>query len=167
MPAGRRVRRPSVAIEVCGIATFSCRTKSKQHADLEPLTRSDLQFDLLSHIFADETKVFSDPASGPDKLSFRDVFINAILRSPKAKSVLKEKLALSAFATDFCKLALLVNVNRLPATMSCMSTQRLVFHGNNTSMFVQFLRKCGPRRGHTIRYLLCSVRMGTCWIHQG
>ncbi|KAF8213345.1 hypothetical protein K438DRAFT_1803820 [Mycena galopus ATCC 62051] len=111
MPAGRRApRKPSsVAIE---------------HADGEPLTRADIQFELLSHIFADETKVFSDP-SGTDKLSFRDLYVNAILRSTKAKSVLKEKLlALSTFATDFAMLALLTNVGRIAATMSFFAEMR-------------------------------------------
>ncbi|KAJ7275305.1 hypothetical protein B0H12DRAFT_1227811 [Mycena haematopus] len=109
MPRAPRSQPSSVAIE---------------HADGEPITRSELQFALLTHIFADETKVFSDPASGPDKLSFRDLYVNAILRSSKAKSVLKEKLALPTFATDFAMLALLTNVGRIAATMSFFAEMR-------------------------------------------
>ncbi|KAJ6574840.1 hypothetical protein B0H19DRAFT_1125974 [Mycena capillaripes] len=95
-----------------------------ERADGEPLNRADIQFDLLSHIFADETKAFSDPQTSSDKLSFRDLYVNAILRSPKAKSVLKEKLALSTFATDFAMLALLTNVGRIAATMSFFAEMR-------------------------------------------
>ncbi|KAJ7706456.1 hypothetical protein B0H17DRAFT_1037304 [Mycena rosella] len=108
MPA-RRARR-SVAID---------------HSDGEPITRSDIQFSFLSHVFADETKAFSDPEAGPTKLSFRDLYINAILRSPKAKSVLKEKLAaLPTFATDFAMLSLCTNVGRVAATMSFFAEMR-------------------------------------------
>ncbi|KAJ6604387.1 hypothetical protein DFH09DRAFT_1300619 [Mycena vulgaris] len=106
MPA-RRARR-SVAID---------------HSDGEPITRADIQFDFLSHIFADDTLAFSDPDSST-KLSFRDHYVNAILRSPKAKSVLKEKLALPTFATDFAMLALLTNVGRIATTMSFFAEMR-------------------------------------------
>ncbi|KAJ7786038.1 hypothetical protein B0H16DRAFT_1400996 [Mycena metata] len=108
---GRRARR-----------TFAIEDKK----DGEPITRADIQFDLLSHIFADETKAFSDPNASPggSKLSFRDLYVNAILNSPKAKSVLKEKLALPAFATDFAMLALLTNIGRIAATMSFFAEMR-------------------------------------------
>ncbi|KAF7339875.1 Ino eighty subunit 1 [Mycena venus] len=110
MARRRGAGKPSVAIE---------------HADGEPITRADIQFDLLSHIFSDETKAFSDPASGTEKLSFRDLYVNAILRSPKAKSVLREKLeTLPTFATDFAMLALLTNVGRIAATMSFFAEMR-------------------------------------------
>ncbi|KAJ7042509.1 hypothetical protein C8F04DRAFT_1076176 [Mycena alexandri] len=99
------------------------RTFAIERKDGEPITRADIQFDLLSHIFADETQAFSDP-NGGSKLSFRDLYVNAILNSPKAKSVLKEKLALPAFATDFAMLALLTNIGRIAATMSFFAEMR-------------------------------------------
>ncbi|KAF7339691.1 Ino eighty subunit 1 [Mycena sanguinolenta] len=105
----RRAPRSSVAIE---------------RADGEPITRAELQFALLTHIFADETKVFSDPAGAPEKLSFRDLYVNSILRSSKAKSVLKEKLAFPTFATDFAILALCTNVGRIAPTMSFFAEMR-------------------------------------------
>ncbi|KAJ7655081.1 hypothetical protein DFH06DRAFT_1413520, partial [Mycena polygramma] len=100
------------------------RSACIEHADGEPLNRADIQFDLLSHIFADENQVFSDPQSGHAKLSFRDLYVNSILRSPKAKSVLKDKLALPTFATDFAMLALLTNVGRIAPTMSFFAEMR-------------------------------------------
>ncbi|KAJ7492884.1 hypothetical protein FB451DRAFT_554715 [Mycena latifolia] len=100
------------------------RSVAIDHSDGQPINRADLQFDFLSHVFADDTKAFSDPQSGPSKLCFRDLYINAILRSPKAKSVLKEKLALPAFATDFAMLALLTNVGRIATTMSFFAEMR-------------------------------------------
>jgi Ino eighty subunit 1 len=104
------------------------RSAAISHRDGEPITRADIQYDLLSYIFADQTKVFSDPESGSTKLSFCDLYLNAILRSPKAKSVLKEKLALPTFATDFAMLALLTNVGRIATTMSCMSAETCSIH---------------------------------------
>ncbi|KAJ7783493.1 hypothetical protein DFH07DRAFT_1054735 [Mycena maculata] len=95
------------------------------HADGEPLTRADIQFDFLNAIFADETKAFSDPGSRSTKLCFRDLYVNAILRSPKAKSVLKEKLELSTgYSRDFAMLALLTNVGRISTTMSFFAEMR-------------------------------------------
>ncbi|KAJ7130095.1 hypothetical protein C8R43DRAFT_957280 [Mycena crocata] len=102
----------------------SRRAVAIQHSDGEAFSRADIQFDLLSHIFADETLAFTDPQGGSTKLSFRDLYVNAILRSPKAKSVLKEKLALPTFATDFAMLALLTNVGRIATTMSFFAEMR-------------------------------------------
>ncbi|KAJ7293315.1 hypothetical protein C8J57DRAFT_22543 [Mycena rebaudengoi] len=106
MPARRP--RKSVAIE---------------HSDGEAILRADIQFDFLSHIFADHTKAFTDPQSNA-KLSFRDSYVNALLRSPKTKLVLKEKLADATFATDFAMLALLTNVGRISTTMSFFAEMR-------------------------------------------
>jgi hypothetical protein len=136
------------------------RTVCIEHPDGEPLTRADIQFDLLSHIFADDTKAFSDPHNGPSKLSFRDLYVNAILHSPKTKSVLKEKLALPTFATDFAMLALLTNVGRIAATMSCMSAETCFLHLALTYE-PKFLQTCEPLNGLITPYQPCSARMGT------
>ncbi|KAJ7225776.1 hypothetical protein GGX14DRAFT_422304 [Mycena pura] len=102
------------------------RSVAIEHTDGQPITRADVQYDVLSHIFADETKAFTDPTSQATKLSFRDLYVNYILRSPKAKSVLKDKLSTPTFATDFAMLALLVNVGRIAATMSFFVEMRTV-----------------------------------------
>ncbi|KAJ7462639.1 hypothetical protein B0H11DRAFT_89229 [Mycena galericulata] len=95
------------------------------HGDGEVLNRTDIQFDLLSHIFSDETKAFSDPQNTSTKLSFRDLYVNAILRSPKGQAILKEKLSsTSSFATAFGMLALLTNVGRIATTMSFFAEMR-------------------------------------------
>ncbi|KAJ6627196.1 hypothetical protein B0H10DRAFT_2210592 [Mycena sp. CBHHK59/15] len=101
------------------------RVVAIDHGDGEPFTRADIQFDLLSCIFSDETKAFTDPRNGA-KLSFRDLYVNAILRSPKVKAVLKEKLSVPTFATDFAMLALLTNVGRIAMTMSFFAEMRTV-----------------------------------------
>ncbi|KAF7306689.1 Ino eighty subunit 1 [Mycena indigotica] len=87
-------------------------------AESAPLWRADIQFDLLSAIFANQVKVFT---GNSNKLTFGELYTESILRSPKAKTVLKDKLSgdeASEFATDFAKLALLVNVGRVGASMS-------------------------------------------------
>ena len=94
-----------------------------KRADGEPLTRMDIQYDVLHAIFTDNHAVFSDPYSdteGESKLTFRDLFIQAILHSPKATKALKDKMHESeTFSEDFAMLSLLVNVGRVNTTMSC------------------------------------------------
>jgi Ino eighty subunit 1 len=109
-----------------------------KHPDGQPLSRVDIQFDFLNAIFGDTHAVFTNPyapasskgdnepdessGSGTDqtKVTFRDLYVNSILYSPKATKVLKDKMGESAmFAVDFAMLALLVNVGRVNTTMSC------------------------------------------------
>ena len=97
-----------------------------KRTDGEPLTRADIQYDVLHHIFHDKHEVFTDPYPSPDtppaKLCFRDLYVKTILNSPKATKALKDKMTdSSAFAEDFGMLALLVNVGRVNTTMSCES----------------------------------------------
>ncbi|KAH9486740.1 Ino eighty subunit 1 [Psilocybe cubensis] len=93
-----------------------------KRADGEPLTRVDIQYDFLQAVFDNTQEVFSDPyAAGTDgkKLTFRELYIKAILNSPKATKALKDKLNESpTFTLDFAMLALLVNVGRVNTTMS-------------------------------------------------
>ena len=97
-----------------------------KRTDGEPLTRTDIQYDVLYHIFHDKHEVFTDPYPSTDtppvKLSFRDLYVKTILHSPKATKALKDKMIdLATFAEDFGMLALLVNVGRVNTTMSCES----------------------------------------------
>jgi Ino eighty subunit 1 len=91
-----------------------------KRADGEPLTRSDIQYDLLSAIFNDNTNAFTNPWKFSRLTSFKDLYIDGILNSPKATKALKDKMISSSqFATSFAMLALLVNVGRINTTMSC------------------------------------------------
>ena len=96
-----------------------------KRADGEPLTRADIQYDLLHAIFSDPNEVFSNPYIPDDteaggKLCFRDLYIGSILHSPKATKALKDKMNDSSeFSLDFAMLSLLVNVGRVNTTMSC------------------------------------------------
>ncbi|KAF9480041.1 hypothetical protein BDN70DRAFT_878070 [Pholiota conissans] len=98
------------------------RIVALKRADGEPLTRVDIQYDVLSGIFSDNHEVFSDPYSATEegnKLCFRDLYIKSILHSPKATKALKDKMIESSvFALDFAMLSLLVNVGRVNTTMS-------------------------------------------------
>ncbi|KAF8898518.1 hypothetical protein BD779DRAFT_1666354 [Infundibulicybe gibba] len=91
----------------------------------EPLTRADIQFDVLHNIFYDTNRVFTNPypstnsSTPPERICFRDLYIKAIFHAPKATRALKDKIADSdKFAEDFAMLALLVNVGRINTTMS-------------------------------------------------
>jgi Ino eighty subunit 1 len=97
-----------------------------KRTDGEPLTRNDLQYDFLQAIFSDTHTVFTDPnptlnGEPPGtKVTFRDLYVNYLIRSPRASKVLKEKMTdVPDFGTDFAKLALLTNVGRINTTMAC------------------------------------------------
>ncbi|KAF8973759.1 hypothetical protein BDZ97DRAFT_392005 [Flammula alnicola] len=98
------------------------RVVALKRADGEPLTRADIQYDVLHGIFSDTHEVFSDPYRDTEdgkKLCFRDLYIKAIFNSPKATKALKDKMTESStFALDFAMLSLLVNVGRVNTTMS-------------------------------------------------
>ncbi|KAK0473177.1 hypothetical protein IW261DRAFT_1423721 [Armillaria novae-zelandiae] len=102
-----------------------------KRADGDPLTRVDLQYDFLLNIFSDDQRVFTDPyppaLGGPPggKVSFRDLYVNAIMHSTKATKALKDSMSASAiFATDFAMLALLANVGRVNTTMSFFAEKK-------------------------------------------
>jgi Ino eighty subunit 1 len=102
----------------------SRRTIALKRADGEPLTRADIQYDVLDNIFHDTHDVFTDPypsdVKPAPKICFRNLYLKYILHSPKATKALKDKMLDSqTFAEDFGMLALLVNVGRVNTTMSC------------------------------------------------
>lgn len=92
--------------------------------DAEPLTREDVQFDLLHHIFSDRHDVFTPQAPTEEsKVHFCDLYVNALYMSHKCSKVIKEKMAETpAFAIELAKFALLTNVGRINTTMACMSS---------------------------------------------
>ncbi|KIK71233.1 hypothetical protein GYMLUDRAFT_254483 [Collybiopsis luxurians FD-317 M1] len=100
--------------------------KTLKKSDNNPLTRVDLQYDLLDSIFSDKNQVFTDPFpsqidSQPprSRVTFRNLYVNAIMNSSKASKLLKDKmLDTPEFATHFAMLSLLTNVGRINTTMS-------------------------------------------------
>ncbi|KAF8167910.1 hypothetical protein B0H34DRAFT_683630 [Crassisporium funariophilum] len=88
--------------------------------DAEPLTREDVQFDLLQYLFNDSNIVFTNPLSGKHpKMSFGDLYISALYNSSKCSKVLKEKmLETPLFSIEFAKISLLTNVGRINTTMA-------------------------------------------------
>lgn len=97
-----------------------------KYLDGHPLTRKDLQYDLLHNIFSDPRTVFTNPyptdpgqASQP-KLTFKDLYLNTILHSPKCSRGPRDKaLENQDFGTEFAKISLLTNVGRINTTMAC------------------------------------------------
>jgi len=86
--------------------------------DAEPLTREDVQYDLLYHIFADKTNVFHSPIPGK-MCTFRDLYIHALYNSNKCSKVLKDKMVdTPAFGVELAKISLLTNVGRINTTMA-------------------------------------------------
>ncbi|KAG6911809.1 hypothetical protein DXG01_000056 [Tephrocybe rancida] len=123
--------KPRERVNSCLVAAMSSRRPSPspqkrptalKRVDGEPLTRFDIQYDVLHSIFCDTHAVFTNPYSSNDpapKITFRDLYLATILHSSKATKALKDKMADSEmFSEDFAMLALLVNVGRVNTTMS-------------------------------------------------
>lgn len=94
--------------------------------DAEPLTREDVQFDLLNYIFSDPRTVFTNPAPGKtlDKTTFQELYVSALFNSSKCSKVLKDKMVETpAFAIELAKISLLTNVGRINTTMACKITR--------------------------------------------
>ncbi|KAA1468632.1 hypothetical protein DENSPDRAFT_815036 [Dentipellis sp. KUC8613] len=97
-----------------------------KHAEAEPLTRRDIQYDLLGYIFGDTNRVFTDP-NAPDarKTTFRDLYVHALIQSSRCSRALREKMQDNPdFATDFAKISLLANVGRINTTMTFLPEMR-------------------------------------------
>ncbi|KAG1715639.1 hypothetical protein ID866_1521 [Astraeus odoratus] len=88
--------------------------------DAEPLTREDVQFDLLNYIFSDTKTVFTSQTPGTSgKVHFCDLYVNALYHSSKCSKVLKDKMIETpAFAVELAKISLLTNVGRINTTMA-------------------------------------------------
>ncbi|KAF8222598.1 hypothetical protein L208DRAFT_1413137 [Tricholoma matsutake] len=88
--------------------------------DAEPLTREDVQFDLLNHIFSDAKAVFTSPMPGKSaKVTFSELYVSALYNSSKCSKVLKDKMVdTPAFAVELAKFSLLTNVGRINTTMA-------------------------------------------------
>lgn len=113
-----------------------------KHHDGEPLTRVDLQYDLLYYLFNDSRAVFTDPyvtlrgEPAGSRVTFRDLYVNALVHSPRCSKVSRDKLLETpAFANEFAKISLLSNVGRINTTMACECTL-LIFCPNATAIYV-------------------------------
>ncbi|KAJ3501479.1 hypothetical protein NLJ89_g9319 [Agrocybe chaxingu] len=141
------------------------RVVAIKHSDGEPLTRADIQYDFLNAVFSDRHEVFSNPylpatAVQRKKISFRDLYIKAILNSPKATKALKDKMAdPSTFALDFAMLSLLVNVGRVNTTMSFfpeMKTAIRTYHPIPSLQRTNGNMQDAPRIKHILKMSLLS-----------
>ena len=99
--------------------------------DAEPLTRDDVQFDLLSYIFSDTRAVFTTPyPSKSPKIPYGELYVSALYNSTKCSKVLKDKMIETpAFGIELAKISLLTNVGRINTTMAC--TKCFSSHGRN------------------------------------
>jgi Ino eighty subunit 1 len=90
-----------------------------------------LQYDFLYHVFAAQERVFTDPTlslkedgggdGGSGAVTFRDLYVHALMSSPRCSKALREKMQETPeFATDFAKMSLLANVGRVNTTMTCL-----------------------------------------------
>ncbi|GJJ09633.1 hypothetical protein Clacol_003857 [Clathrus columnatus] len=116
-------------------SSTSRRTLPIKRADAEPLSREDIQYDLLQVIFNDKHAVFTSPTFSitnsrngvPKKLTFCELYTLTIIASPRCSKVLKEKMAeMPDFAVSFAKISLLANVGRINTTMAFFPEMKTV-----------------------------------------
>jgi len=108
-------------IPVFRVGYLSRKALPIKRNDAEPLTREDVQYDLLDYIFSDKTAAFTSTVAGrASKICFSELYINALYSSAKCSKVLKDKMIdTPAFATELAKFSLLTNVGRINTTMAC------------------------------------------------
>ncbi|CDO72392.1 hypothetical protein BN946_scf184977.g91 [Trametes cinnabarina] len=101
------------------------KTLAVKRTDGEPLTRVDLQYDLLYHIFSDNHAVFTDPFTtirgdrAGTKVTFRDLYVNALIHSPRCSKASRDRIRESPeFGNEFAMISLLSNVGRINTTMA-------------------------------------------------
>jgi len=100
----------------------SRKTLAIKRGDSEILTRNDVQYAFLYHVFNDKTLAFTDetPDKPPTKVNFCDLYVHALYNSAKCSKVMRDKmLETPAFAVEFAKISLLTNVGRINTTMAC------------------------------------------------
>ncbi|KAI0001896.1 hypothetical protein BJV77DRAFT_970175 [Russula vinacea] len=99
----------------------SRKTLAIKRGDSEILTRNDVQYAFLYHVFNDKTLAFTDetPGKPPTKVNFCDLYVHALYNSAKCSKVMRDKmLETPAFAIEFAKISLLTNVGRINTTMA-------------------------------------------------
>jgi len=111
----------STSLTSISVGYLSRKALPIKRNDAEPLTREDVQFDLLNHIFSDVKAVFTSPVPEKTaKITFSELYVSALYSSSKCSKVLKDKMVdTPAFAVEFAKISLLTNVGRINTTMAC------------------------------------------------
>ncbi|KAF9535830.1 hypothetical protein CPB83DRAFT_901498 [Crepidotus variabilis] len=111
---------PSWPSENSPVSYLSRKALPIKRNDAEPLTREDVQYDLLNSLFTDPRAVFTNPGSTKqEKVAFGDLYVSALYSSNRCSKVLKEKMHdTPAFSVEFAKIALLTNVGRINTTMA-------------------------------------------------
>src|ERR1700719_777938 len=68
-----------------GVGYLTRKALPIKRNDAEPLTRDDVQYDLLDYIFSDSRAVFTNPYSSDScaKITFCELYINALAHSNK------------------------------------------------------------------------------------
>jgi Ino eighty subunit 1 len=108
-------------LDLSSVGYLSRKSLPIKRNDAEPLTREDVQYDLLNYIFSDTNAVFTNPHDkGSEKVNFSTLYISALYNSSKCSKVLKDKMTETPeFATELAKISLLTNVGRINTTMAC------------------------------------------------
>ncbi|KAF9270416.1 hypothetical protein L218DRAFT_33326 [Marasmius fiardii PR-910] len=121
---GRRLSWPPEPIPPVGY--LSRKALPIKRNDAEMLTREDIQYNLLDHIFSETKAAFTPPptpTSGAtrqaSRISFKELYTSTLYNSPKCSKVVKEKMVETpAFAVELAKISLLTNVGRINTTMA-------------------------------------------------
>lgn len=102
----------SLTLDLYRVGYLSRKALPIKRNDAEPLTREDVQYDLLHAIFSDNRAVFTSQTPGTSsKITFSDLYVSALYHSNKCSKVLKEKMVETpAFAIELAKISILTNI---------------------------------------------------------
>jgi len=130
-------------IPVFRVGYLSRKALPIKRNDAEPLTREDVQYDLLDYIFSDKTAAFTSTVAGrASRICFSELYINALYSSAKCSKVLKDKMIdTPAFATELAKFSLLTNVGRINTTMACKLIASISYDNGIHFTSPQFFQK--------------------------
>ncbi|ODV90192.1 hypothetical protein CANCADRAFT_56764 [Tortispora caseinolytica NRRL Y-17796] len=96
--------------------------------DGQPLWRRDLQYDFLQCLFADQTKAFTLFPQGTGLVTFRELYMEALLDSPRISNILKTKLRKDEdMATSMLYMCVLVNIGRMNTTFNFFPAMKAQF----------------------------------------
>lgn len=105
---------------------FNSRIRHLKKKDGEPLWRKDIQYDLLSLLFNNDSAVFTDYSNPTgSKKTFSEIYIESMARSSKCSKVLREKLlGDKKFGINIAMVCILVNIGRMNTTLNFFPEMR-------------------------------------------
>ena len=104
------------------MSSDSSKYQSIKLPDGQPIYRKIICYDFLNELFSNDVKVFTNPFNVfGEKLTFFELYVNALLNSNKATKSLKDKLLSDkGYASDVCKVLVVLSFDNLSVVFICI-----------------------------------------------